>query len=110
MNILREKCPHCGEGHVYVQNRNLLQLPVMNESCESCNYKFDREPGYFIGAMYLSYGLAVLEGIITFLICHFGFPQMETIWKPVLIMVVILLLGKKNFKLSRVVYMHIFPW
>jgi len=110
MNVLREKCPHCGEGHVYEQNRNLLQLPVMKESCETCHYKFDREPGYFIGAMYLSYGLAVAEGIITFLICHFGFPQMETIWKPVMIMLVILLLGKKNFKLSRVIYMHIFPW
>ena len=110
MNILREKCPHCGEGHMYEKNSSRFKLPAMKEACGVCHYKFDREPGYFIGAMYLSYGLAVLEGIVTFLICHFGFPQMETIWKPIFIMAVILLMAKKNFKLSRVMYVHIFPW
>lgn len=107
--IFQERCPHCGEGHVY-DNKKWYQLPAMKESCESCGYRFDREPGYFIGAMYISYGLAVFEGIITFLICHFAFPNLETIWKPVAVVGVILLLGRKNFKLSRVVYMHIFPW
>ena len=29
-----------------------------------CNLKFEREQGYFLGAMYISYGLALL--IITF--------------------------------------------
>jgi uncharacterized protein (DUF983 family) len=110
LNILQEKCPHCGKGHVFEQKRNLFQLPAMKEECNECHYRFDREPGYFIGAMYLSYGLAVLEGLITFLICYFGFPQMETIWKPVAIMMVILICSMKNFKLSRVIYMHIFPW
>lgn len=110
ISILKEKCPNCGEGHVFEQNTKWYKLPVMNESCEKCSYRFDREPGYFLGAMYISYGLAVLEGLITFLICHFGFPQMETIWKPILIMAVILLCSMKNFKLSRVMYMHIFPW
>jgi uncharacterized protein (DUF983 family) len=110
LNIIREKCPHCGKGHVFENNTKWCTIPVMKEACEVCEYKFDREPGYFIGAMYLSYGLAVLQGLLTFLICHFGFPQMETIWKPVLIIAVILLFAKKNFKLSRVMYIHIFPW
>jgi uncharacterized protein (DUF983 family) len=110
MDILKEKCPHCGNGQVYEKNQKWFRLPAMKEECEACHYRYDREPGYFIGAMYLSYGLAVLEGIITFLICHFAFPGMATIWKPVLIMMVILLFAMKNFKLSRVIYMHIFPW
>jgi hypothetical protein len=32
----------------------------MHERCPSCGLKFEREPGYFLGAMYLSYGLALI--------------------------------------------------
>lgn len=110
LNIITEKCPHCGQSKVFKKKEKLFQIPAMKEACDVCHYKFDREPGYFIGAMYLSYGLAVLEGIITFLVCYFFFPNMATIWIPILIMCVILLCSTKNFKLARVAYIHIFPW
>ena len=33
---------------------------VMNENCPLCGLDFDRgEPGYFTGAMYVSYGMAI---------------------------------------------------
>jgi hypothetical protein len=31
----------------------------MNERCPRCGLKFEREPGYFLGAMYVSYALAI---------------------------------------------------
>lgn len=31
----------------------------MNERCPSCGLLFNREPGYFLGAMYVSYGLGL---------------------------------------------------
>jgi uncharacterized protein (DUF983 family) len=31
----------------------------MNEKCPSCGLVFSREPGYFSGAMYFSYALAI---------------------------------------------------
>lgn len=31
----------------------------MYESCPVCGLKFDREQGYFLGAMYVSYGLSI---------------------------------------------------
>jgi len=36
----------------------------MHECCPSCGLKFEREPGYFLGAMYLSYGLALIEIVV----------------------------------------------
>ncbi len=38
----------------------------MNDRCPGCGLHFNREPGYFLGAMYISYGLALA------LICVFG--------------------------------------
>jgi uncharacterized protein (DUF983 family) len=109
-NILTEKCPHCGQARVFEKRSGPFSFPVMKERCEICNYKFDREPGYFLGAMYISYGLAVLQGIITFLLFYFFFPGVATIWIPVSILAVILLFSYKNFRLSRIIYIHIFPW
>jgi hypothetical protein len=31
----------------------------MNERCPACGLKFEREDGYFLGAMYIGYGLGV---------------------------------------------------
>ncbi len=31
----------------------------MNDACPGCHTPFEREPGYFVGAMYISYAMAV---------------------------------------------------
>src|SRR5882762_6384053 len=33
---------------------------ILQQRCAICDLKFEREPGYFLGAMYISYGLGVL--------------------------------------------------
>jgi hypothetical protein len=35
-------------------------FPRMYELCPNCGLKFEREEGYFLGAMYISYGLALI--------------------------------------------------
>jgi uncharacterized protein (DUF983 family) len=35
-------------------------FPKMCERCGVCDLKFEREPGYFLGAMYFSFALGVL--------------------------------------------------
>lgn len=110
VRILQEKCPHCGQSKVFEKPTFFLQFPKMKEKCEVCDYKFDREPGYFLGAMYISYGLAVLQGLVTFLICYFFFPALETLTLLIIIMSVIILFSYKNYRLARVIYIHIFPW
>jgi hypothetical protein len=35
-------------------------FPAMRERCSICDLKFEREQGYFLGAMYISYGLALV--------------------------------------------------
>lgn len=109
-NILQEKCPNCGQSHVFEKKTGFFELPKMKERCDSCNYYFDREPGYFIGAMYISYGLAVLQGLITFLLVHFLLPSVPTLGVVFIILGVIFLFSLKNYKLSRIIYIHIFPY
>ena len=32
----------------------------MHQRCPVCDLNFDREPGYFLGAMYISYGIGIV--------------------------------------------------
>jgi len=36
----------------------------MYESCPVCGLKFEREQGYFLGAMYVSYGLSIVPVLL----------------------------------------------
>ena len=58
-SILRQRCPRCREGRIF-RYSIFRGLPKMYERCPVCDLKFEREPGYFLGAMYISYGLAVV--------------------------------------------------
>ncbi len=109
-SVLAEKCPNCGEGNVYRTQKSILSFPEMNARCSDCNYRFDREPGYFIGAMYISYALAVFQGLVIFLSAHFLFPSLTINWKLALVIFVIVIFAKKNYKWSRILYIHLFPW
>lgn len=107
--IFTEKCPHCGEGDVYEKPSRLFHMPVMHERCPQCHYLYEREPGYFLGAMYISYGLAVFQGLLAFAICYFFLPQLSTLTVCFIILAVTLLFSVRNFRWSRVIYMYIFP-
>jgi uncharacterized protein (DUF983 family) len=56
--ILRQLCPRCREGKIF--RGSIWLVPKMYERCPVCQLKFDREPGYFLGAMYISYGLGII--------------------------------------------------
>ncbi len=60
---METRCPKCRLGGIFrdsIFKIYRLRLPRMNERCPACNFKFMREPGYFLGAMYISYGLGLL--------------------------------------------------
>ncbi len=61
--ILYQLCPRCREGKIF--RRSVWLFPSMYERCPVCGLKFEREAGYFLGAMYISYGLGL--GIIAIL-------------------------------------------
>ena len=53
----------------------------MHSGCDQCNLKYEREPGFFLGAIYFNYGLTSLVATIAYPVARFGFgyPQTPTI-------------------------------
>src|SRR5258707_13557468 len=58
-SIFQQRCPRCRMGRIF-RYSIFRGFPKMCERCAICDLKFEREPGYFLDAMYLSYGLGVL--------------------------------------------------
>jgi len=58
-DILHQRCPRCRSGRIF-RHSIFRGFPRMNERCPACDLKFEREQGYFLGAMYISYGVALV--------------------------------------------------
>ncbi len=102
--ILRQRCPRCLEGKVF------RTLVVMYETCPLCGYHFEREQGYFLGAMYASYFLAVpAVGLLTLAINAWVVPDWTLEQAIFLAAVPFLLLVPLLFRTSRVIWMHLDP-
>jgi hypothetical protein len=82
----------------------------MHERCPVCGHRFEREQGYFLGAMYASYFLAIpVLGILTLLISWLLLPGWSLEFVVVIALVPFLLLVPALFRYSRVIWMHIDP-
>jgi len=58
-SIFHQRCPRCRLGGIF-RGSIFRGFPKVQERCPVCDLKFAREAGYFIGAMYISYGIALL--------------------------------------------------
>ncbi|HET7340660.1 MAG TPA: DUF983 domain-containing protein [Methylomirabilota bacterium] len=54
---LRLYCPRCGRAPLF---RGWF---AMNTLCPACSLRFERAPGYWIGAIYVNYGVTVLVAV-----------------------------------------------
>jgi uncharacterized protein (DUF983 family) len=53
-SALRLRCPRCGQGKMFDG------FFTMRAECGFCRLKFEREQGFFVGAIYVNYAVTVL--------------------------------------------------
>jgi uncharacterized protein (DUF983 family) len=68
---LRLRCPLCGQGKLF---RGWF---AMHAQCPHCGVKFEREPGFFLGSIYINYGLTALIVAIAYPVLLFGYQLPE---------------------------------
>jgi uncharacterized protein (DUF983 family) len=71
LNGLRLRCPRCGESKLFET------FFKMRAVCTICHLHFEREPGYFVGAIYINYGVTVVLALV-------GFQTFEIFFEPTL--------------------------
>ncbi len=97
--VILMRCPRCRKGGVY---RGFLRT---RPACLECGLEFEREAGYFTGAMYASYFLGIFATMpvwLTLLLLGEPFPVIlaATIG-------VVVLMTPLSFHYSRVIWLHL---
>ena len=110
-SILRFKCPHCHEGQ-FLKGKHPYDLRYVGdllEACSVCKRTYIKEPGFYYGATYIAYGLAVATAMLTYGIGCLIFPNEQDIMPRLAFMAaLILVLGPYLFALSKSIYANIF--
>ena len=108
-SISNFKCPHCHEGDFFEAHPyNLAKTGNTGERCKVCNRKFEREPGFYYGGMYVAYGLAVGLFVTIWVSGMVLYPEataMQMIWAIVIGMV---LAGPMLYALSKIIWANLF--
>jgi uncharacterized protein (DUF983 family) len=108
-SIFTGTCPVCQEESMYVSSNlyNPRLTQKMHERCSNCGTKYKMEPSFFYGAMYVSYGVGVAIGIITFLITYF-LLDLDKVSIFLIIMTALIGLMPVIIRLSRNIWINLF--
>lgn len=104
---LQAKCPRCRRGEMFTTSMYGFKLQKMNDHCPHCGLKFEREPGYFYVAMFISYGMNVIQmivvGLLTYLITG---NVTDPLLYIMVIFPVVFILSPFNYRFSRVILLY----
>lgn len=108
-STVANKCPHCHEGKVFENNnpygfKNGLK---MYKNCSECGLKYEKETGFFYGAMYVSYALQAGLFITLYALDTF-FWHLPSIVLVSIIIGAVLVLIPVTFRWSRILWINFF--
>lgn len=108
-SLLHGNCPRCREGRIFKHKMyNLTQFNVMNETCPHCGVRLEPEPGFYQGAMYVSYAITVAFLVAASMVFYLFFSHWSE-WTYIFIFIgLMLLLVPFNYRASRILYLYMF--
>ena len=114
LSVLKNRCPRCRRGRLY-QQKNVYKLSGfmrMPDHCSVCGQPFDMEPGFYYGTNMISYAIAVLLSILTFLLwwatIGFSLQDKRFLFWIIANAVFLVLLQPPLMRLSRSIWIYFF--
>lgn len=99
------KCPRCRISKMFVTPLDVKKPLDMHKLCDHCKLDFEPEPGFYYGAMFISYIITAFLFLAIALLLVFYFK-----WSVNGAMLVVIIVGMliflKILRVSRSVYIH----
>ncbi len=105
-SIFKFKCPRCHEGDLFpTRIMEFTKFFDMNKRCSYCNLHFTPEPGFYYGAMFISYIITAIFflAFVGVFILVFGFGVNQTLAS---LFFVTCILFVYIFRLSRSIWIN----
>jgi hypothetical protein len=114
LSILNNKCPRCRRGNLYKLKGafRIKGLMSMYEKCPVCSQPLDMEVGFYFGTNMISYALAVMVSVLTFILWSLtigmSLHDSRFFWWMGVNAVLLVLLQPPLMRLSRTVWLTFF--
>ncbi len=109
-SIAKSKCPICHEGE-YWKGKNpydLKNFAIDRQTCSECGHKYEIENGFYVGAMYVSYGISIAFAVATFMAIYVLFPNTPYYIYIFSVIGSIFIFMPISFRASRLIWMNLF--
>lgn len=108
-SIFFNKCPRCQKGNFFAVNNayNLKRFDEMNDQCGCCDERFVREPGYYTGALYVSYAYYTALIVSCFVVFEV-LLDWDLSYFLTLLIILIVVLTPVVFRLARLTWINFF--
>ncbi|NIK73087.1 uncharacterized protein (DUF983 family) [Thermonema lapsum] len=107
-SLAEQRCPHCREGKLFKYPAYSRKFMEMYEECPHCGIRYEREPGFFYGAMYVSYAFQVAL-FVTVLVALNLLIEEPPIWAYFAgVLIPLFLLYPLFFRYARTLYLYFF--
>lgn len=105
--IAGAKCPHCRKGSLFpVSPFSFRKLSATNKHCEVCGANLIPEPGFYYGAMYISYAFSVAL-VITSMVAVGVLVEKPKLWMYLSTVVVLnIILLPAMLRYSKTLYQY----
>ena len=109
-SMLTLHCPKCRKGPLFKSGQISKpgSLFVMHSACPHCKQSFEPEPGFYFGAMFVSYGINTALFITAWVALLFIYPNYSLSLLLGILVAVVLLSLPFSFRLSRSIWLALF--
>ena len=107
-SVFDMKCPRCRKGDLFTASSsfNYKQMTEMPDACPVCGQKYLLEPGFYYGAMFISYIICGVTFLAFIAFCMFVLKLSVNMSFVFLIILVAIFFGW-IFRISRSIWIHI---
>lgn len=106
--VLQGKCPRCKQGDIFkFPFSRLSKFSVMNTNCSHCNAPFIPEPGFYFGALFVSYAFNVAIMVAISVVLYFFLSPPDWVYGLALVVVSVLFIPF-SFRYSRILFLYWF--
>lgn len=107
--VINLKCPRCRTGDMFKYPvTKISRFNIMHKNCSCCELTYAVEPGFFIGAMYISYAAAVFQIFVIGFTLYIFFEDAGLWVYGLSVGFTTLIFSPVIFRFSRVLYLFWF--
>src|SRR5690606_41584309 len=90
--LVHGKCPRCRQGDIFTYRiSKISRFNVMNSTCPHCGVMLQPEPGFYQGAMYVSYAFGLGAIIVSSLLLYLAGNRSEWVYIGVVVALILFL-------------------